>query len=113
MAGIVVTVDCSKISNWASFHDAFAEAFGFPSFYGRNMDAWIDCMSALDSPRDGLTSINCNPGEVVTLVLENVNVLIANERQIYDALIECAAFVNLRRIGLGLSAVVAFAFDAH
>ena len=40
-----VQIDGSAISDWNSFHDIFAAAFGFPAFYGRNMNAWIDCMT--------------------------------------------------------------------
>ncbi|MDZ4753789.1 MAG: barstar family protein [Phycisphaerae bacterium] len=31
----------------------FAETFGFPGFYGRNMNAWNDCMTFLDGPDAG------------------------------------------------------------
>ena len=37
-----VKIDCNKIKDWDSFHDIFAKEFGFPDFYGRNMDAWKD-----------------------------------------------------------------------
>ena len=32
-------------TDWESFHTVSAEVFGFPEFYGRNMNAWIDCLS--------------------------------------------------------------------
>jgi RNAse (barnase) inhibitor barstar len=41
-----VANSASAIDGPASFHEAFASALGFPSWYGRNMDAWIDCMSS-------------------------------------------------------------------
>ena len=31
-----VSVHASRITDWDSFHDIFAETFGFPGFYGRN-----------------------------------------------------------------------------
>jgi len=40
-----VHIDGSKISDWGTFHHHFSEVFGLPGFYGRNMDAWIDCMT--------------------------------------------------------------------
>ena len=46
----VVRLDCDRITDWDSFHAVFAEVFGFPNFYGRNMNAWIDCMTYLDDP---------------------------------------------------------------
>lgn len=34
----------NELRDWASFHEASAEKFGFPDYYGRSRDAWIDCM---------------------------------------------------------------------
>jgi len=53
-----IQIDGSKITDWDSFHDHFSEALGFPGFYGRNMDAWNDCMTSLDAPSDGLSSVH-------------------------------------------------------
>jgi hypothetical protein len=41
-----------RINDWHSFHEVSKEVFGFPSFYGMNMDAWIDCLTYLD---DGMS----------------------------------------------------------
>jgi RNAse (barnase) inhibitor barstar len=49
----LVRIDGTRLQSWDAFHSAFASAFGFPDFYGRNMDAWIDCMTSLDSPGTG------------------------------------------------------------
>jgi RNAse (barnase) inhibitor barstar len=38
----LVILDTRRITDWNTFHDAFIELFGFPAFYERNMDAWID-----------------------------------------------------------------------
>jgi len=51
-----ILIEGKRISDWNSFHDTFADTLGFPSFYGRNMDAWIDCMTCLDDPEAGMTS---------------------------------------------------------
>jgi hypothetical protein len=58
----VVMLDTRRILDWNTFHDVFAEAFGFPDFYGRNMNAWIDCMSSLGEPRDAMTSVHAPGG---------------------------------------------------
>jgi RNAse (barnase) inhibitor barstar len=65
-------IDCSRIHDWSSFHEEFDRVFAFPEFYGRNMDAWIDCMSSLDAPEDHLTGIHCERGRVLTIELANV-----------------------------------------
>jgi len=51
----VVEIPTQKIENAESFHEVFAEVLGFPDFYGRNVDAWIDCMSSGDDPTSGMT----------------------------------------------------------
>lgn len=47
----LVAIPADLIVGWESFHDVFAETLGFPAFYGRNMDAWIDCMTSADEPQ--------------------------------------------------------------
>jgi|SRR5687768_3632727 len=93
-----VTIDARRISDWDLFHDVFAEAFGFPVFYGKNMEAWNDCMTHLDDPEAGMTSIHVARGDVVVLCILEVEDLKNRCPEIYDALVECSAFVNWRRI---------------
>ena len=93
-----VKIDCSKINDWDSFHNIFAEEFGFPGFYGRNMDAWIDCMSYLDEPDSGMTKITCEKGDYILLELENIEGFQKKFPDLYEAIIECSAFVNWRRV---------------
>ena len=108
----VIRVDTRLIRDWKSFHAYFKELLGFPDSYGANMDAWIDCMSSLDSPDHGMTRVHVQPPEVLVLHLEDATDLKSRCPEILDALTECAAFVNYRRIELGESAVLALSFDA-
>jgi Barstar (barnase inhibitor) len=39
---ITKTINLSTVACWEDFHDLFAREFSFPSYYGRNMDAWIE-----------------------------------------------------------------------
>ena len=105
-----VSVDCVKIRDWESFHDEFAATFGFPDFYGRNMNAWIDCMTSLDEPEDGMTGVHAERGKTLTLQLENVVLFRQSHPEMYAAIIECAAFVNWRRLEVGEPAVLAISF---
>jgi RNAse (barnase) inhibitor barstar len=57
-----IRLDTAEIVDWSSFHDACHRAFGFPDFYGRNMDAWIDCMSDLTEMEDGITTLKLARG---------------------------------------------------
>ena len=106
----IVPIDTRSIDSEGSFHKIFKEAFGFPAFYGGNMNAWIDCMTSLDEPSDGMTRIHADPGGVITLRLDHVEDFRARCPQIYSTLIECAAFVNWRRVDNGESPVLALAF---
>ena len=49
----VVRIPTSEIVDWESFHSVFQRVLGFPEFYGRNMNAWIDCLTSADSLDDG------------------------------------------------------------
>jgi hypothetical protein len=105
-----VTIDASRLTSWDSFHTAFAETFGFPGFYGRNLDAWIDCMSSLDAPEEGMSTVHAPQGGIVLLELEHIDVFARDHRELYDALIDCAAFVNFRRVEAGQTPVLALSF---
>ena len=105
-----VALDCKNIRDWNSFHEEFARVFGFPDFYGKNMDAWIDCMTSLDAPEDGMSNVHCEPGTVLTLELENIEPFANRCPEQHKALIECSAFVNWRRLERGSPSVMALSF---
>ena len=107
-----VSMNSQKLVDWDSFHDEFSRVFGFPAFYGRNMDAWIDCMTVLDAPDDGMTMIHCAPGEILTLEMLDADDFIRCKEQ-YEALVRCAAFVNKRRLDVGEPAVLELTFTFH
>ena len=107
---MVVKIDTRQITDWDSFDNVFTEAFGFPEWYGRNMNAWIDCMSSLDYPDDGLSEIKCQVGDVVVLQLEHTDTFAAREPEMFQALLDCAAFVNWRRIERNELAILALSY---
>jgi hypothetical protein len=108
MTNVTAHIDAKDITDWASFHDVFASTMGFPSFYGRNMDAWIDCMSCLDEPEAGLTKIFVKPGGQLALHIDDASGLRVRCPEIYAALVECVSFVNARRTDGGLPPVIDF-----
>jgi hypothetical protein len=105
-----VQIEGGKIVDWNSFHTVFSETIGFPAFYGKNMDAWVDCMTYLDEPESGMTSVSVKPGDVLVLIISGVADLRRSCPEIYDAIVECSSFVNWRRIERGREAVLALAF---
>ena len=105
-----VKIECDNIRDWSSFHSEFNRVFAFPKFYGKNMNAWIDCMTSLDCPEDSLTGIHCQPGKVITIELENATSLKTRCPDIYTEILECSAFVNWRRIENNEPPVLALSF---
>jgi RNAse (barnase) inhibitor barstar len=86
-------LETRRIVDWGTFHDACAATFGFPDFYGRNLDAWIDCLTYLDV---GMSRFDLPPGEVLTIEVMCFDGFRSRVPEIAEALVECAAFVNRR-----------------
>jgi hypothetical protein len=108
--GPVVEINGKELVGWEYFHDTFARVLGFPDYYGRNMNAWIDCMIYLDDPPPNQTNISLADGEVLTLAIQNWRYLKAESKNDeWDALVECSAFVNSARIQMGRRAILALA----
>ncbi len=81
-------IDGNKLTDWKSFHSEFKRELNFPDYYGKNMDAWIDCV-------DELTE------QPTLLQIENGNFLKENNPELLNAILECGAFVNYRKIQQG------------
>lgn len=94
-----VTINCLAIRDWETFHDAFEQAFGFPGWYGRNLNAWIDCMSSLDE--DDMSDFKVIPGEIVSLELSHASELKRIAPEILTTTLEMAAFCNWCRTEKG------------
>jgi RNAse (barnase) inhibitor barstar len=103
----IIDVPMARIADWDTFHATFAEALGFPDFYGRNMAAWVDCLTYED---DGMNAFPVEPGDVLTLQLTNCKDFRKRCPEIYDALIDSAAFVNWRRIEMGDRPILALSY---
>lgn len=86
--------------------------FGFPGFYGKNMNAWIDCLSDLDDDDSeaGMTTVHCERGSVMALEFLHVKAFRGRCPELYDAIVEGVAFVNWRRLEAGQPAVLALSF---
>jgi Barstar (barnase inhibitor) len=111
MKNPVVKLDTRRIRDWSTFHDVFAELFGFPGFYGRNMDAWIDCMTSIDEPGDGMTTIHAPPGGVLVLQLDHVDDFSVRCPELFAFIVEGTAFVNWRRTETGEEPVLTLSFN--
>lgn len=81
-------IDGKKLTDWKSFHSEFKSELNFPDYYGENMDAWIDCV-------DELTE------KLTLLQIDNGKFLKENKPELLNAILECGAFVNYRKIEQG------------
>jgi hypothetical protein len=88
-----VRLDGEKIITWDAFHSESQDAFGFPEFYGRNMDAWVDSLSTLREG-DGMSKFTLEPEETLEIEVLNSDVLRKKAPAIFGALKECTSIVN-------------------
>jgi hypothetical protein len=71
------------------------ETFGLPDFYGNNMDAWIDCLTYLREG-DGMSRFHIGQNEMLEIEITDTRRFKERVPEIFDALVECSAFVNFR-----------------
>ncbi|MEP7007400.1 MAG: barstar family protein [Sphingomonas bacterium] len=109
----VIFIPTADIIDWDTFHDVFEKALGFPGFYGRNMDAWIDCMTYADDPDSDMITPSVQPGELLTLRLADAATFKKRCPDQYEALIECTAFVNYRRVERGDEPVLSLLVEGY
>ena len=95
-----VVLDTKAIHDLETFHTECALVFGFPSFYGRNMNAWIDCLSYLPLG-DGMSSFTLGAHEQLFIHVPDFEAFSKRAQDVCTALLECTAFVNRRYIGAG------------
>jgi len=83
------------IADWDSFHDQCSAVFGFPDFYGRNMNAWVDCLSYLRDD-DGMCKFVLKPDEMLTIEVLHSEQLRQRLPGIVEELQFCIAMINER-----------------
>ena len=85
---VTFKINGRKLTDWKLFHSEFKAELNFPDYYGENMDAWIDCIDELtDKP--------------ILLQIDNGKYLKENAPELFNAILECGAFVNYRKIEVG------------
>jgi RNAse (barnase) inhibitor barstar len=91
----MVRLNGAELRDWPSFHRECQVKFGFPDFYGRNMDAWVDCLSSLREG-DGMSAFTLAEDETLQIEIENSSVLQNQATGILDTLLDCIDAVNER-----------------
>jgi len=88
-------LDTRTIVDRDTFHAASRNAFGFPDFYGCNMDAWIDCLTYLDLG-DGMSRYHLADGEILTVEVRDAEGFATRMPEQTLALVTATAAVNQR-----------------
>ncbi|HAF2950225.1 TPA: barstar family protein [Salmonella enterica] len=73
MKMITLSIDLKEMNGVIEFHNKFKQLFGFPDFYGNNFHAFVDCLTSLRIPEDGMTSVNIKQDEYILLEVSNIN----------------------------------------
>ena len=96
----VVRIFTYRITDWASFHLECKEVFGFPEFYGMNLNAWIDCLTYLDEG-DGMSKFHLDEQE--KLIVEVIDSTDFKSRlpEVFEGFVESTNFVNQRYVDDG------------
>ena len=89
-----VTLDGAAITDWQAFHTQARVAFGFPEFYGCNMDAFVDCLSYLRDD-DGMSAIRLGPEEVLQIDVLHADAWRAAQPDMLEEVL-CIAGINER-----------------
>jgi hypothetical protein len=95
-----VELDGAALTDWDAFHAASKAAFGFPDFYGNNMDAWIDCLSYLRDD-DAMSCFRLQPDEVLKIEVLHTEQLRQQAPQILAELDFCVTAINERYADYG------------
>lgn len=85
------TLPLAGISDFDSFHCVSADSLGFPEYYGKNMNAWIDVMT--DWPQ----TLSVAADQDLVLVLSGSDGFAKRCPDVLVALWEAVASVNGRR----------------
>ena len=109
-AGGFIALNPNAIYDWASFHRESQHALGFPVDYGRDMDAWVDCMISLRDDADRRVGVRLGEGEMLQLELAEVEQVRERVPEFLETLVDAVAEVNRRFVEAGQSPAVTLIF---
>jgi hypothetical protein len=73
---------------------------GFPDFYGRNGNAWIDCLTYIDEG-DGMSRFVLQPQEILTIEVTHSDTFRSQAPDVLAGLVSMVQFVNYRFVERG------------
>ena len=95
-----VRLNGASIIDWSSFHSACRTAFGFPDFYGNNMDAWVDCLSYLRDD-EGMSKFRLGPDEVLQIEVADAELMRKQAPEVLEEMAFCIDAINERYADYG------------
>lgn len=97
-----IEIDGLDLVEQESFHSAFQKEMGLFKEYGRNMNAWYDCMSDMYSNGEykSLSKFDLNYGDVFTIVIIRADEFIDRASQYYLLMSEFISSINSDRDGI-------------
>lgn len=87
-----IDIQTAGITDEDSFFEEFEKKCRFPSYSGRNFNAWIDCMGTLDTQCD----LDIEEDESVTLVVHDAEVFAERCKELWLTFLTCTSIVNQR-----------------
>jgi RNAse (barnase) inhibitor barstar len=91
-----INIDFATIVDWQSFHSQFQQKMGFPDFYSNNMNAWIDCMSSIDAPEDGMCKVTVSKNLSLNIHVSGLEAVLKTCPDVANGFLECVIHLNQR-----------------
>lgn len=66
-----INIDFKNVKTLKDMHYMLKEIFGFPDFYGYNVNALIDCLGDLRYPDYGMSKITLRENEILYIFIYN------------------------------------------
>ena len=83
-------------------HNELAKVFDFPDFYGKNVNALIDCWSSLRFPEDKMSGIIAEKDEVILLTVKRMSHMDQLMMNHFTIAVENVNRFSIERMGLPL-----------
>ncbi len=64
-------IDFKDVNTLDKMHEKLKQAFGFPDFYGANVNALIDCLGDIRYPEYGMSELTIGENEILNLTIKN------------------------------------------
>ncbi len=68
-----IEIDFNDIKSLEEMHELLMTKLMLPSFYGKNVNALIDCLSSLRHPEDEMTGISLGEDEILTINIKGLS----------------------------------------